>query len=90
MTWSLATAADAAGINLKIPFHRCALLPSASQWHTDGLYEQDTPSVATSMYSISVKDWGGDTQFMSGVQIYNDLPAFLKAAADDVIVSPAA
>lgn len=52
------------------------------EWHTDGLYELDTPPAATSMYSVSIKPKGGDTLFMSGRLIYDSLPPDIKARCD--------
>ena len=43
------------------------------EWHTDGHYEAREPSIATSMYCVSVKPVGGDTLFMDARVIYDEL-----------------
>ena len=58
------------------------------EFHSDGLHELETPPIATSMsltstesralidasrYSVATPSAGGDTLFMSGFQIHEDL-----------------
>lgn len=57
------------------------------EWHTDGLYEQDAPSIASSMYSVSVKASGGDTLFMDAREIYDALDDGERALFDCATVS---
>ena len=57
------------------------------EWHSDGLHELQEPPVATSMYSVSVKPVGGDTLFMSGKAIYDQLAEEEQARANTATVS---
>ena len=57
------------------------------EWHTDGPYESQTPSVATSMYCVSVKPVGGDTLFMDARQVYANLDAESRRLFDCATVA---
>lgn len=55
------------------------------EWHSDGLHELEEPPVATSMYSISRKDVGGDTLFRSGVSIFESLSPEARERAESLV-----
>lgn len=55
----------------------------ADSWHTDVTFEVDYPQVAV-LRSVVIPPIGGDTVWANTVAAYNELPAPLKALADQL------
>jgi taurine dioxygenase len=51
-------------------------------WHTDMSYQEITPTGAL-LYGIEVTKAGGETGFLSMYQVYDEMPADLRAAIED-------
>lgn len=54
-----------------------------AEWHSDMTYI-DMPPDASALYSLEIPNFGGDTWFMNMYQVYESLPAELKAKVDGV------
>jgi len=54
-------------------------------WHTDMSYQEITPTGAL-LYGIEVTKQGGETGFLSMYQVYDTLPADLKAAVEGKMI----
>ncbi len=51
-------------------------------WHTDQSYER-VPCKATALYAVVLPSSGGDTLFVDTARAYDDLPAEVRAIADE-------
>ncbi len=60
-------------------------LKGTFDWHIDGCTD-DIPIMATMLSARAVADWGGDTEFASSYQAYEDLPEADKARCDSLRV----
>lgn len=56
------------------------------EWHTDGIMECPFPPIATSMYSLDQKEYGGYTLFMSGSFIYSKMSQEDQTKANKMMV----
>ncbi len=60
-------------------------LKGTFDWHIDGCTD-DIPIMATMISARAVADWGGDTEFASSYQAYEDLPEADRARCDSLRV----